>query len=306
MSASPSKKRKGSSDHYASADDDNANEANRQWEDVKKARNRINSQRTREREKLQMESMELEKTRLFLSNDALRFQNIYFRDAIQQIAEVQRTRRTRPTEGSSAVDSAAAAAAAAHQLPPNSVSSLPVLDVNLTTGALGSLSASRITGGHPEHEAFLASASVDPLRYAELGRHSGSGLPGLSAAAFEDLRVRRHVALEMEAALLQRHRATGMGTLPSVPPTMTQSSTFFANLPTGMLPSLDIMELRARQLRMQELEMSGRGTTSADMMVRYPHGIPAPAASFNLSGDRHEDGKQDSREMDRRTKKPRQ
>jgi hypothetical protein len=57
------------------------------WNEVKKARNRINSQRTRERERVQIDMLEAEKTRLWLSNDAIKYQCKHMRDAIIQIRE---------------------------------------------------------------------------------------------------------------------------------------------------------------------------------------------------------------------------
>ena len=60
-----------------------------QWDELKRARNRINSQRTRERERLQIETLETEKSRLWLSNDAIKYQNRHLRQAIAQIRELQ-------------------------------------------------------------------------------------------------------------------------------------------------------------------------------------------------------------------------
>jgi len=59
------------------------------WEEVKKARNRINSQRTRERERSSIKSLEVERSRLWLSNDAIKFQNQHYRDTIARILEVR-------------------------------------------------------------------------------------------------------------------------------------------------------------------------------------------------------------------------
>jgi len=66
-----------------------------EWEEVKKARNRINSQRTRERERAQIKSLEVERARLWLSNDAIKFQNRHFRELIAQIIEIRDLKRMR-------------------------------------------------------------------------------------------------------------------------------------------------------------------------------------------------------------------
>jgi len=66
-----------------------------EWEEVKKARNRINSQRIRERERAQIANLEAERARLWLSNDAIRFQNRHFREVIAKIIEARELKRTR-------------------------------------------------------------------------------------------------------------------------------------------------------------------------------------------------------------------
>ncbi len=66
-----------------------------EWEEVKKARNRINSQRIRERERAQIANLEAERARLWLSNDAIRFQNQHFRQVIAKILEIQEMKRNR-------------------------------------------------------------------------------------------------------------------------------------------------------------------------------------------------------------------
>lgn len=70
-----------------------------EWEEVKKARNRINSQRIRERERAQIANLEAERARLWLSNDAIQFQNRHFREIIAQILEVREMKRTRAMAG---------------------------------------------------------------------------------------------------------------------------------------------------------------------------------------------------------------
>merc|ERR1740117_34649 len=66
-----------------------------EWEEVKKARNRINSQRIRERERAQIANLEAERARLWLSNDAIRFQNRHFREIMAQIMEIRDLKRSR-------------------------------------------------------------------------------------------------------------------------------------------------------------------------------------------------------------------
>ena len=66
-----------------------------EWEEVKKARNRINSQRIRERERAQIANLEAERARLWLSNDAIKFQNRHFREVIAKIVEVRELKRSR-------------------------------------------------------------------------------------------------------------------------------------------------------------------------------------------------------------------
>ena len=70
-----------------------------EWEEVKKARNRINSQRTRERERDQIKALESDRSRLWLSNDALQFQNQHYRDIIAQILDRTTHPRTQHRSG---------------------------------------------------------------------------------------------------------------------------------------------------------------------------------------------------------------
>ncbi|VEU38756.1 unnamed protein product [Pseudo-nitzschia multistriata] len=82
-----------------------------EWEEVKKARNRINSQRTRERERSQIKNLEAERARLWLSNDAIKFQNRHFREIIGQIVKINEMKRLRAS-GSASSSSALFGAAA--------------------------------------------------------------------------------------------------------------------------------------------------------------------------------------------------
>ncbi|KAG7347958.1 bZIP basic region leucine zipper domain containing protein [Nitzschia inconspicua] len=284
-----------------------------QWEDVKKARNRINSQRTREREKKQMESWEIEKTRLTLSNDALRFQNSYFRESIQQITEVIRLRRSRVTvasDNSSTSGPAIDAALHATSPPPIHVPSLPIVDVDLMTGATGKgrILKNPSTISVEQNATYHAAAAVvDPLRFAEMGRYPSAGLPsGLRGTTFEDLHIRRQAALEMEAVMLQRHRSGGMGNFQSqISMTQPSHSDIMRTHRTGVLPPLDVMEMRARRFRLQDLEMAGMGggASASDPMMRLHHGIPAPSSGHRADSvrERYENSKyQDIKQQQRR------
>jgi hypothetical protein len=288
------KRKKREAARASSSDNPASDDAHIQWEDVKKARNRINSQRTREREKFQLDSLEAEKTRLTLSNDALIFQNNHFRESIRQITEVQKRRRARDDRSGNEAKS-----------PQNSLSSRPTIPVDLDLGAVrgrGGLSAPAT-----DHEAYRGRVT-DPLRYSGLERRfnrfpSSMQIPGTSS--LDELRVRHQAVLEAEAALLHRQRVAEIGSLRSTVPSLTRAPPLMVNLPAGMLPPLDIMEIRARQLRMQELEYAaGR----ADLMGRYPQGIPAPATSisnFDSLRDIREDSKQNSRHVEDRNAKSR-
>lgn len=66
-----------------------------EWEEVKKARWRNYSQRIRERERAQIANLEAERARLWLSNDAIRFQNQHFRQEIAKILEIRKMKRNR-------------------------------------------------------------------------------------------------------------------------------------------------------------------------------------------------------------------
>jgi len=249
------------------------------WEDVKKARNRINSQRTRERERAQMESLEAERERLWLSNDAIRFQNGHFRQAIHQVRELQRVR------ASSALGS-------------------------------GGLGGRQISAPTPSAAELHPSASaLHQLQGHELGRLA-VGLPlaptpstGSSGLVSDSLLAQHQAALDAQA-LLHRQRA-GLGGLGSFhtmshpraisgqPTYLNHALTNFSSagsLASRALP-LDLIELRAHQPRLHGL--------SADMPLNIPRAVQAPA-SMNDSGNSRtrsspDDSKQDP--ANRRSKK---
>jgi hypothetical protein len=287
---SQSKKRKKGEAAATSSTDPANDDAPLQWEDVKKARNRINSQRTREREKIQLESLEVEKTRLAISNDALIYQNRHFRESIRQIYDVTKLHRTRAriTEENRNGKEV--------NYPQDPLSSHPNMSVDRAVGAVGA----RGSAAAVIDQETYALPMTDPLRYSGIERGfrrfpSSIHVPGSSS--LDDLRVRHQAVLEAEAALLRRQRVAEIGNLQAAGPQLTQSSSLMVNFPTAMLPPLDIMEIRARQLRIQELELAaGRGVSSANMIIRYPHGIPASTmTSHDSLRDIHEEGKRGSR-----------
>lgn len=264
---------------------------NIEWEDVKKARNRINSQRTRERERLQMETLEADKTRLSLSNDALRFQNEHFREGIQQIREVQRLRRMN-----------AAVAGGESIGGTGSVSGL-----SRPGGAASDMLDAARGQSVLEHNAFLPSLQQQ-MRYSgldlELGQLSSRMPPigPIGGTTLDDLRIRQQAARDVEAALLQRHRAAaaaaaGIGGLHP----MTQS-TLGMTRPTGVLQvpsSQEIMELRARQLRMQELNGMGGAAGMLGQLPRGFRGSTLDSPEAVMVRNLREDSKQEAKQIDR-------
>lgn len=286
MSKSNPKKRSERDDNTEQKQDNQ--DATLLWEDVKKARNRINSQRTRERERVQIESLESEKTRLSLSNDALRFQNRHFRDAIQQISRVRCIRRESGAIGRTphTAVSSTLQSTVRQEYPESAVSN-----------RLGLLPAS---DGRPQidpRDVLPLPLTVDHRRYDIERLHSG--LPGIDphVASLEDLR-RRQEALEMEAAILRRRRAAEMENFRTMTDPMLGM-----NRPSGVLPPLDVVGLRAHQLRMQEMERAGRAAVSADFM-RYSRGLSGlgPSGEQRIADTNNllEDREHESKETERR------
>jgi hypothetical protein len=277
---SDSKKRK------ETGEDDSSGNNKMHWEDVKKARNRINSQRTRERERVQMETLETDKTRLSLSNDALRYQNAHFRDAIQQIREVQRLRQMNIAVGAESIGGLSHLASGLSRPSTIILSEVP-------------LSSRSQTGFLPSLQQQMRFSGLD----RELGQFSSSMHP-IGSSSLDDLRIRQQAAMDVEAALLHRHRAAAAGVgglhpLSHSPLRMTQ--------PTGMhqVPSSqEIMELRARQLRLQELSgIAGAG--AAGMMGQLTRGFRD--SSYGGDTERHprEDSKQEAKQVDRKERRKR-
>jgi hypothetical protein len=65
------------------------------WDDLQRARNRLNSKRTRDRERSQIESLEAQKERIWVSNDAIKYQNAQMREAIRAIHQERKSPMSR-------------------------------------------------------------------------------------------------------------------------------------------------------------------------------------------------------------------
>jgi hypothetical protein len=216
------------------------------WEDVKRARNRINSQRTRERERAHIESLEAERNRLWISNDALKYQNSHFREAIRLIHELQDPRQQLRGRGAS---------------PGKASRPTP-------TPTPASFVASR-AADISDHDRALYAAGLN----IGLGTGLSSVHVGPSSLDRTSLLAQRQAALEMHL----QHQRAGLGshmTLPQIP-----HSRFMINRPSlldqgmGAILPADLLELRARQQRFQNL-----GGT--DITLAYPTGVPS---SFSVN-----------------------
>jgi hypothetical protein len=180
-----------------------------EWEEVKKARNRINSQRTRERERAQIKSLEAERARLWLSNDAIKFQNQHYREAIGRILEVREMQRNgggvssnnNNGVGSSSSNSSIANNSSAQQL----AASLGQGGGNATVASMQAMRQQGMMNGMN---------GLDPNQHHGGLFGSSRGLPtstpnfnGLSDA---DL-LARHQATTLEMQNMMRQQAGAMG-----------------------------------------------------------------------------------------------
>ena len=109
------------------------------WDEVKRERNRVNSQKTRQREKMLVETLEGERGRLWLSNDALKYQNAHLRDAIRTIASLRATTGTRRLDGRQQTSDAKIAASMAPNVGVSSGPPAPPPHSTVPPGNLGSL-----------------------------------------------------------------------------------------------------------------------------------------------------------------------
>lgn len=177
------------------------------WDEVKRQRNRINSQRTRVRERLHIETLESDRGRLWLSNDALRFQNAHLREAIRAVIHLQ--------AGRGGNDLAGAVVAGVNDA-----------GVGLGFGGVGGSSIANalgVGGGLSSLGALPRNAAE--LRYlsSRLGGAAGAAGGGYShaisaaAAAREAdiLALRHREALELEAAVRLRAMHPGLAACPS-------------------------------------------------------------------------------------------
>ncbi len=209
-----------------------------EWEEVKKARNRINSQRIRERERAQIANLEAERARLWLSNDAIQFQNRHFREVIAKVLQVREQKRNRAAmagglRGAGAPGPSAALLGGAGML-------------GMRQDMMGSLAGGLDTSGLFQNPRLSAAAATS------------KGLSGLSDA---DL-LARHQAKSLEVQTMMRQQeaidrfgaAGGMGGLGLTNNVMANGINNGMNMNTAAAsPYADIAEnLRIRQLVLQQ------------------------------------------------------
>jgi hypothetical protein len=87
---------------------DNELDSSLPWDDLQRARNRLNSKRTRDRERSQIERLESQKERIWVSNDAIKYQNAQMREAIRAIHQERKSpmsRQNAPTHAVAPVNS---------------------------------------------------------------------------------------------------------------------------------------------------------------------------------------------------------
>ena len=212
-----------------------------EWEEVKKARNRINSQRIRERERAQIANLEAERARLWLSNDAIRFQNQHFREVISKVLEIREMKRNRAVFANGGMGMLGAGA------PAPSAALL---------GGLGGASGMHMMG--------LDAAGL--LQNPRLNGAAGKSLGGLSDA---DL-LARHQATSMDVQSMMRKQeamaGVGMGGL-------GLNNGMNMNAVAGA-PFADMAEsIRIRQLMLQQ----AGGASQADGILSSIGGAGAPS-----------------------------
>lgn len=166
-----------SSKDGGASDTEGAQQDGAQWDEVKRARNRVNSRRTREREKEQLDRLESERARLWLSNDALRYQNSHLNEAIKRVREHQAQQMQR-----SEVEST-------RPTVPHNISTAALLAQLRNKNTLSSerTSMSHMNTGVPQmdHAQVAVLASVGSLGQASLplGQLGMSQLRGLNSLA---------------------------------------------------------------------------------------------------------------------------
>lgn len=221
-----------------------------EWEEVKKARNRINSQRIRERERAQIANLEAERARLWLSNDAIKFQNRHFRDIIAKVIEVREMKRNRSAMPGGGMGIRGAGA-------PGPSSALAA-----QLGGLGGGPAMHMSLGMRQDMMGGRGGGLDTMfQNPRLAAASSKGLGSLSDA---DL-LARHQVTSMEVQNMMRQqeldrygpaRGVGMGGL---------GLNNGMNMNAGAAsPYGDIAEnLRIRQLMLQQTGAPGDGLLSS-------------------------------------------
>ncbi len=209
-----------------------------EWEEVKKARNRINSQRIRERERSQIANLEAERARLWLSNDAIQFQNRHFREVIAKILQVRETKRNRAAMTGKMMGAPGPSSALAASL-----------------GGLGA--GSSMLGMRQDMMGGLA-GGLDTSGLFKNARLTGAASKSLSGLSDADL-LARHQATSLEVQNMMRQQeamdrfgaAGGMGGL-------GLNNGMVNNMNNGMnmnaaSPYADIAEnIRIRQLMLQQ------------------------------------------------------
>jgi len=222
-----------------------------EWEEVKKARNRINSQRIRERERQQIANLEAERARLWLSNDAIRFQNRHFREIIAQILEVRELKRSRAMVAGGGIGLGVGGADASTALLGAAMgggASMQMQAMRANAEMMGGLGGG-LGGG------LDAAGLLNPA--ARLSAASVKSLSGLSDA---DLMARHQATtLEMQSMMRQQEAISGMGGLNavglnSVAGGMNINGMMNANAAAAAAsPYADMAEnLRIRQLMLQQ------------------------------------------------------
>jgi hypothetical protein len=226
-----------------------------EWEEVKKARNRINSQRIRERERAQITNLEADRARLWLSNDAIRFQNRHFREIMAQIMEIRDLKRSRAIGigGSSAQGSSSALAASLG-----------------AAGALGGASSMQMPLSMRHNGDMMGGlgGGLDTAGLLQSSRFSAASVKGLTGLSDADL-LARHQATTLEVQNMMRQQeaidrlggggVVGMGGLNMGMSNGMNNNGLNINGMNMNSPSVSDMaeNLRIRQLMLQQSGASG-------------------------------------------------
>lgn len=240
--------------------------ASTEWEEVKKARNRINSQRTRERERDQIKSLEAERARLWLSNDAIKYQNRHFRQTIAQILEIRDLKRSRTTGLSNpngVVGSTSASSALSASLGAARAIGCTTMQMRHTAGMMGGLDTIGSTRGglYSSTQLPTSAATYSSLSDADLlARHQAATLEMQSM-------MRGGGAGGMGGASLYGNLGNGMGGLMGNHSSMLSSTGGPSSL--GMNNANIADNFRLRQLMMQH------NATAGDF---EPKGLPSQSS----------------------------